>query len=164
MLSSRDFFRLIVEGEHLPGDIHSKIFTCVPYRLSWSSRIGGAVLLVGIRRARDECTRQRSLGVGLCGGNEERSRMMGPDRDASSARLLRHGASPTLVGDGIWDAGSYADFMWEIRSPALNEISRKLAYTCKTTSSNSNMKIAKRKNCKKFAKLTPYVRTKIVPK
>lgn len=53
MLSSRDFFRLIVEGEHLPGDIHSKIFTCIPHRLSWGSRIGGAVLLVGIRRAEE---------------------------------------------------------------------------------------------------------------
>ncbi|KYN21409.1 hypothetical protein ALC57_06335 [Trachymyrmex cornetzi] len=71
MLSSRDFFRLIVEGACLPGNIPFKIFTCVQYRLS-CSQIGGAVLLVGIRRVEG---RMYKTGIAwnwtVCGGDEE---------------------------------------------------------------------------------------------
>jgi len=113
-----------------------KIFTCVPHKLSWGSRIGGAVLLVGIRWVEGRMYktgiawnwtvwwRTHGLGWWVRIGMPLRSVCCAPWRFADSGQR----------GGGIWDAGSYADLVWEIRSPALNRISRKLAR--KTTSPN----------------------------
>lgn len=166
MLSSSDFSRLIVEGERLPGDIHSKIFTCVPYRLSWSSRIGGAVLLVGIRRAEGRMYKTGIVWNWTGGGNEEPPGLgwwvrigigffgpfVAPWRFADSGRRRN-------LGCGVVRRPCVGN------TPALNGISRKLAYTCKTISLNFNMKIAKRKKFQEVRKLTKEcVRKKIIAK
>jgi len=83
-----------------------KIFTCVPRKLSWGSRIGGAVLLVGIRWVEG---RMYKTGIAWnwtvwwrTHGLEWWVRIGMPLRSVCS----RRGASPTLVGAaaefGMW--------------------------------------------------------------
>jgi len=74
-----------------------KIFTCVPHKFSWGRRIGGAVLLVGIRWVEGRMYKTGIAWNWTVWWRNPRPRMMGPNRDASSVRLLRRGASPTLV-------------------------------------------------------------------